>query len=58
MSFVSRCDIIQLVTMCSKILLHTQISEISLSFSGLSLSPFLKVGLIWAVIQSVGTMCE
>ena len=46
---------ILLTRICSMHLLIMQVREIGLSFAGLCLSPFLKIGATFASFQSFGT---
>ena len=46
---------ILLTRICSMHLLIMQVREIGLSFEGLCLSPFLKIGATFASFQSFGT---
>ena len=46
---------ILLVMMCSSNLLQIDVREIGLYFAGLSLSPFLKMGVTKTFFQSSGT---
>ena len=51
----SRCVTMFLVMMCSRSLLQINVKDIGLQFATQSLSPFLKMGVTRAFLQSSGT---